>query len=198
MCEMGMMDHIAAHSIRVCQVALALVDCLNVRESSINRGLVTAAALLHDITKTRSFRTGENHAETAADLLASLGYSEVGRIVGQHVRLSAYPKIGSVSEAEIVNYSDKRVRHDRVVSLGERFDYIMERYAAGPADSGRIRSLREKTLMLGKRIFEQLPFESDALKQHLNPETYLSDLDDYRAQADMDPPLSGDKTGHHR
>ena len=192
--EMGMMAHIAAHSIRVCQVALALTDCLSVRENGINRCWVMGAALLHDITKTRSFKTGESHAETAAELLASWGYPEVGRIVGQHVRLSAYLETGPLTESEIVNYSDKRVRHDRVVSLDERFDYIVERYAIGPADSERIRSLRQETSLLGQRIFQHLPFEPDALIAHLDPQVYLSDLDAYRAETDMGlVPLRGDE-----
>ena len=63
--EMGMLPHIVTHSEQVCRVALCLVE--NMQHSSaarLDRGLVQAAALLHDITKTRSFETGEDHAFT--------------------------------------------------------------------------------------------------------------------------------------
>lgn len=182
MCEMRMMDHIAAHSIRVCQVALLLVDRLEEQAVDLNRDLVRASALLHDITKTRSFETKENHAETAGDLLMDSGYAEVSRIVGQHVRLDAYISQGALSEAEIVNYSDKRVLHDRVVSLDKRFDYIMERYARVPADRMRIRWLTEKTADVGRKIFDRLSFTPDALEGHLDPEIYTRCLEDYRSR----------------
>ena len=182
MYEMKMMDHIAAHSIRVCQVAIFLVDCLNGQAGDLNRDLVQAAALLHDITKTRSFETGENHAVTARDLLQDLGHPEISRIVGQHVRLDSYGVSDVVSEAEIVNYSDKRVLHDRVVSLEERFDYIMERYARDEEDRERIRFLTGKTSDLGKRIFDRLSLTPDTLESHLDPEIYMLDLNDYHAR----------------
>jgi len=190
--DMEMMGHIAAHSIRVCQVALTLISRLAAR-NSIRRRLIEAAALLHDITKTRSFRTGESHAETAAELLASLGYPEVAGIVGQHVRLTVRSETEPLSEAEIVNYSDKRVRHDEVVTVEERFDYIMERYGKNSADLTRIRSLREQTLRLGERIFQELSFGPEALVQHLDPDAYLSDLDAYRSQTGGDQSVPGDE-----
>jgi uncharacterized protein len=56
MMEMGMMEHIAAHSRQVCRVALLLTDGLG--RPDPERELIRAAALLHDITKTRSFQTG--------------------------------------------------------------------------------------------------------------------------------------------
>ncbi len=63
---MEMMSHIKAHSLRVCQVAELLTDHLTASNMNVYirlcRDLVSAGALLHDITKTRSFETGENHA----------------------------------------------------------------------------------------------------------------------------------------
>ncbi len=85
--KMGMMDHIVDHSIMVGNVTLCL--CSHVRQTSpsLNVELATAAALLHDITKTRSFETGERHSDTGGDLLVTLGYPEVGNIIRQHVIL---------------------------------------------------------------------------------------------------------------
>ena len=74
MAEMGMLENIVAHCRQVCRVSLLIVDHLN--PDGLNRELVWAAALLHDITKTRSFQTHEDHAETGAQLLVELGYPE--------------------------------------------------------------------------------------------------------------------------
>ena len=78
---MEMMEHIVTHSRRVCQVAVCIAEHLNHQSRQPNLKLVIAAALLHDITKTRSFKTGENHANTGARLMESLGYREVGDII---------------------------------------------------------------------------------------------------------------------
>ncbi|MBU4074375.1 MAG: HD domain-containing protein, partial [Proteobacteria bacterium] len=153
---MGMMEHIMAHSQQVCRVSLLLADHLD--HSGLNRELIRAAALLHDITKTKSFQTLEDHAETGARLVADLGYPEVGRIIGQHVRLESYTPARTPSEAEVVNYADKRVLHDRIVSLDERMGYILEKYGRAPERKRNILLLWEKTKKMEERLFESLPF----------------------------------------
>ena len=132
MCEMEMMDHIVVHSMQVCRVATVLTENLTHAGIRLNFDLIRAAALLHDITKTRSFKTQENHAQTGGQYLTELGYAEVGSLVRQHVRLDAYPTVVSISEAEIINYADKRVLHEKVVSLDKRLEYILEKYAKIP------------------------------------------------------------------
>jgi uncharacterized protein len=154
---MGMLENIAAHSLQVCRVSLLLTDHLGLPE--LNRELIRAAALLHDITKTRSFSTQEDHAETGARLIADLGYPEVAGIVGQHVRLDCYFSASATpTEAEIVNYADKRVLHDRIVPLSERMGYILEKYGSAPERKRMILILWEKTEKLEARLFARLAF----------------------------------------
>ena len=158
--DMGMMEHIVAHSLMVCRVALLLTDRL--RLPGRDRELIRAAALLHDITKTRSFQTGEDHAETGAGLIAELGYPEVAGIVGQHVRLRRTGRpSASPAAAEVVNYADKRVLHDRIVPLAERMGYILDRYGATPERKRWIIGLWEQTEKLEARLFSRLPFSPD-------------------------------------
>jgi uncharacterized protein len=161
---MGMLENIVAHCRQVCRVSLLIVDHL--KPDGLNRELIRTAALLHDITKTRSFRTLEDHAETGEKLLAESGYPEVGRIVGQHVRLKHYCMPGP-TEAEIVNYADKRVLHDRIVPLGERMGYILEKYGREPERKQAILFLWEKTVSLEARLFTGLPFAPDDLSRVL-------------------------------
>jgi uncharacterized protein len=154
--NLGMLENIVAHCRQVCRVSLLLTDHLGL--PSLNRDLIRAAACLHDITKTRSFRTREDHAETGARLLADLGYPEVAEIVGQHVRLDRYFASKSTTEAEIVNYADKRVLHDKIVPLSERMGYILEKYGSAPERKRDILLLWEKTERLEKRLFDGLSF----------------------------------------
>ncbi len=164
--KMQMMDHIKAHSIQVCRVATALVVPLTDHPAPPDLNLVQAAALLHDITKTRSFETGEKHATSGANLLETLGYPEVGRIIGQHVQLDAYFSAAFPTEAEILNYADKRVLHEKVVSLKERMDYIEKRYGKTDEDRNRLKYLRKITQDMERWIFQFLPFSpKDLLKE---------------------------------
>ena len=164
--ETGMLENIVAHSLQVCRVSLFLTDRLGLPE--LDRELIRAAALLHDITKTRSFRTREDHAETGARLIADLGYPEVAGIVGQHVRLNRYCSASATPvEAEIVNYADKRVLHDRIVPLSERMGYILEKYGSAPERKRMILILWEKTEKLEARLFARLPFYPDEISRLL-------------------------------
>jgi len=181
MCEMKMMDHIVLHSMQVCRVATFLTEHLNSRQSRLNYDLIRAAALLHDITKTRSFKTEENHALTGGQLLAEQGYPEVGDLVRQHVRLDEYPDPpATLGEAQILNYADKRVLHDRIVDLDKRLDYIMERYGKLPEHQERIRWLWGKTLVMEAEIFSDLTIVPRDLNRLLNAEDRKKDFIEYQ------------------
>ena len=108
--KMKMMDHIVDHSIMVANVTSFLCHSLKKQFPNINTKIAVAAALLHDITKTRSFKTNEVHSITGDILLQQLGYPKVGNIVRQHVMLDIYKNKGKIFEQEIVNYSDKKVK----------------------------------------------------------------------------------------
>ena len=168
MSDMKMMDHIVVHSLQVCRVATYLTENLNRQNGRLNLDLIQAAALLHDITKTRSFKTQENHAQTGGQLLAEQGYPEIGELVRQHVRLDEYPDPVVLGEKQILNYADKRVLHDEVVSLDKRLDYILEKYGETPEHKERIQWLWEKTLGLEAKIFEGLGVAPNELNRLLH------------------------------
>jgi uncharacterized protein len=180
MCEMGMLDHIVVHSMQVCRVATFLADHLNRRQNRLNADLIRASALLHDITKTRSFKTRENHALSGGQYLAEQGYSHVGELVRQHVKLDEYPSPVVLGEAVIINYADKRVLHDQVVSLDKRLDYILEKYGQAPEHQERIRWLWEKTLELEVKIFDGLSFDPEELNRLLNSGDRSQDFVEYQ------------------
>lgn len=167
--EMEMLDHIIDHSIMVSNVALCLSLVLKKKFPEINIKLVTSAALLHDITKTRSFTTGESHSETGGLLLENLGYPEIGDIIRQHVILDICTSDTPVSEQEIVNYADKRVLHDQVVSLRKRLDYIKIRYGTNPEFKRRIPLMWKNTLALEAKLFKQVAFTPSQLSHKILP-----------------------------
>lgn len=68
--QMRMRDHIVIHSLQVCRVATFLTEHLNKQHNRLNFGLIRSAALLHDITKTRSFKTRKIMPWPAASIWA--------------------------------------------------------------------------------------------------------------------------------
>lgn len=150
-----MLPHIKDHSLTVCRVAVTIARKLNAHGQHYNLTEIEAAALLHDITKTRSLTTGENHSLTGAKTVAAWGYHSVADIIRQHVT----PDNGAhaVTAAEVVSYADKRVLHDRVVPLHERFAYLKIRYGKTRQDLRRIAATRQRTEDIEQRIADMLP-----------------------------------------
>jgi putative nucleotidyltransferase with HDIG domain len=178
--NMEMLENIVAHSFRVCQVATFIADELIEMDVVVNRELVRVAALLHDITKTRSIKTGEPHAATGGQVLRERGYPEVGFIIEQHVVLNECRSDAPVNEAEIVNYADKRVLHDQVVPLQNRLAYILERYGRNEERRERIRFMWEQTEQLETKLFRRLEMTPAALENVQWDHALLDDFTRFR------------------
>lgn len=173
--EYAMLPNIRRHSLVVARVALQLMDGLAQNRAILpvlpDRALVIAGALLHDIAKTPCLQTGCDHAKAGAAICARLGYPELARIVAEHVVLhdhdAARRKRGMFSACEIIYYADKRVRHEEIVNLDRRLEYILERYGEGePRMEQRIRDNFILCVQLEKALFEFLAF-SPAHLAHL-------------------------------
>lgn len=160
-----MLTHIVRHSKRVTEVALLIGRKLNQSGQHLDLALIEAASLLHDITKTKSLETRENHARTGGELLTSLGYPAVANIVCQHICLdSVSSEQDAVSEAELVNYSDKRVKNEEVVDIEERFRDVRERYAKKfPELQARLQEVQLETRLLEKKIFSKINISPEEL-----------------------------------
>jgi uncharacterized protein len=137
-----MPDHILRHSLMVRRVAIVIGTCLNDSGSRLDLVLIERSSLLHDICKADCIGNAGDHALMGKDLLYREGYESIGDIVGQHVRLEKR----DVDEAMVVNYADKRVMHDRIVSLTRRFLDLMDRYGLDDRRQERILLHHRETL----------------------------------------------------
>ena len=156
-------EHIVEHSRRVCNVASYLGRLLNRRGEGLDLPRVEAASLLHDIAKLKTRDRGEGHAQAGARLLLELGFPEVAEIVRQHVFLDPGADPDRISDAEVVHYADKRVKHTSVVSLRERFRDLKERYGKTPGALNRLKDLERKSLLLEERLFQKISIAPEAL-----------------------------------
>jgi putative nucleotidyltransferase with HDIG domain len=148
--------HILRHSLLVTEVALFIADGLNGNSCRLDLRIVEAAALLHDIGKKPGLETGANHAELGARMLSESVDESVVRIVAEHIYLDISQTDGPLCESLIVNYADKRVKHDKVVSIKERFEDLIERYAKSPLQAGMLREKLDLYSALEGNIFSHL------------------------------------------
>ena len=156
--RMAMLPNIVDHSLKVALVAVFLADRLKAGGVILDRNLIEAAALLHDITKTRSLTTGENHAATGAELIASLGYGRLAEVIVQHVVIVEDLTPERPNEVDVVNYADKRVLHDRVASIEDRRDYVLARYGKEQEIRERITRNWQRVAATEQKLFRFLNF----------------------------------------
>lgn len=143
--ETKMLSNIIKHSEQVMRVALTIFNNLR-PEIHLNKDLIIAASLLHDIKKTETLSTREPHDIIGAEFIRELGYKNLADIIEEHVILKNYLHEGPLLEKEIVFYADKRVMHDIIVSVEKRIEDILIRY--GITKKRRTEILKNKELIL--------------------------------------------------
>jgi uncharacterized protein len=156
----AMLPNIREHSFRVMEVAACLGEALVAAGFDMHLPLITTGALLHDLGKTACLGTLANHAELGAGILEELGYPHVAQVVREHVYLDgAIMDPRPLREAEVVNYADKRVLHEEVVTLEVRFADLKVRYGRTPEAIARIKATEVKTRALEEKLFAPLQLD---------------------------------------
>jgi putative nucleotidyltransferase with HDIG domain len=171
--EFGMYDHIREHSLMVTRVAELMYRQLAAQGASLPpKELVIAGALLHDIAKSKCIKEGCQHAQVGEAICLDLGYPEVAEMVRNHVNLpglrpQAYQR-NSFTGPELVYYSDKRVKHDGIVSLDERLAYILEKYSDNPEWDKNIHANFRMCAELEGFFFSRLDFAPDEVAARID------------------------------
>ncbi len=139
MAEVGLAPAIVQHSIAVKNLALELAEKLEKKGINVDKQLISAAALLHDVMK---MEAAVCHGIEGGEFLRKKGFNEVASIVEKHClnNLDEPELVPKTNEEKLLMYSDLRVNSGKVVSLAERFDYIVKRYP--PKDPKRFDEYR--------------------------------------------------------
>lgn len=124
-------EHVRGHTGAVRKVTNFLAIKISENGMKVDLELVDRAALMHDFMKLYCIKNNCRHSEEAEKVLSRKGYPEFGGVVRQH-GLDEVLNFGKSTflEAKIVWYADKRVNHDQIVSLKERYDYLKEKYGS--------------------------------------------------------------------
>ena len=151
-------NHIILHSIKVWEVAKLVGRGLLRQDHHVDMALLRASCLLHDIGKYPCIVEGGGYHDLRGEqILVEEGLQSVARIIVQHVVLRG-PKDRPVAEEHVVFYADKRVVHDEIVSLAERFVYLEQTYGRSDKAVRKLLEMKEETIKLEEKIFMLLDF----------------------------------------
>ena len=116
-------SNVISHSKTVCKVAESIVKRLIENGTKVSKELVIAAALLHDIEREK-----KNHVIAGAKLIKKLGYPDVAKVMLRHTLYKLKDNEPKTIEEKVVFYADKRVLHDKIVSMEKRYEDLKKRY----------------------------------------------------------------------
>ncbi|MEA3240833.1 MAG: HD domain-containing protein [Pseudomonadota bacterium] len=158
--------HIVGHSVAVAKISLILGEALNDIGRQQNMALLVAAGVLHDIAKFATLKTGEDHAQVGADWLDEKGLKPVAWVVRHHVRLQL-DLLQPVDEKELVFYADKRVQHEKIVTLLQRFIDLQDRYGKNEVVLGLLEEMKTTTFGLESKIFTGLSWLPEEMESQV-------------------------------
>ncbi|GAB6113461.1 HD domain-containing protein [Desulfomicrobium salsuginis] len=173
--EYGMYDHIKMHSELVAAVATSLAEMAADKGLGNPDGLsrddfvqsVRAAGLLHDLGKTWSIVHGGNHSQLGAAWTMELTRNpRIAQGVVHHVHWPGELDAENFFLPLAVIYADKRVKHDKIVNLHERFEDLFARYGHTERSRALVRRAHDQgkaiehlfSTILGEEIHEY-PFD---------------------------------------
>lgn len=161
-----MPGHIRAHSGMVARVATHLAVLAHEAGLDVNVAEVRASALLHDIAKAYTIYHGGNHSQLGASWVVDVtGNPALAQGVMHHVYWPFDLRLSGHLLPLAVIYGDKRVAHDHIVSLDERFQDLLDRYGKTPLIRERIAATHEQAVDI-ERLFSQ------TLKVDLREDTF--------------------------
>lgn len=130
-------DDVRAHSLKVAGVADLIVRALARAGVVLDREMIQAAALLHDLA-----RGQKNHAAVGRRILEQMGFDDTAALVGTHMDLVREPG-AALDAAGVLYLADKMVRGDRLVPLETRFAAALKRFGGDPEARRQI-ALRQR------------------------------------------------------
>lgn len=159
----GMLDNVAAHSRFVARVATFLARRAVAVGLDVDVDTVRASALLHDLAKTYCILHGGNHSQLGGAWVAELtGNPVVASGVTHHVWWPFPLDIDRYFTPLAVLYADKRVNHNELVTIGERFRDLIKRYGIPMNLLDRINNTKMQALQLEELLSETLEVDLNA------------------------------------
>ena len=123
--------HIRDHCRQV-SLIVATLGALAIEKGAVcSRPVLLAGAMLHDLAKFYTIQYGGNHAQLgAAQVLKETKNFCVAHMVYHHVHWPWEVNVFNdrMLAPLLLVYADKRVKHDKIVSVEDRFEDLQKRY----------------------------------------------------------------------
>jgi putative nucleotidyltransferase with HDIG domain len=159
----AMLDNVAEHSRMVAEVATLLARRAVEMGLDVDVPTVRASALLHDLAKTYCIRHGGNHSQLGGAWVAELtGNPVIACGVTHHVYWPFALDVARYFTPLAVLYADKRVNHNRLVSIEKRFDDLIVRYGIPLNLQDTINETKEQALELEQLLCDTLEVDLNA------------------------------------
>lgn len=180
-------ENIVQHCIKVNRVAVFLGKQLMKKGIEIDIKTLDTASLFHDIArvidindfteerfkdnpkskiefwkKLRENYKGKNHEIAGAEILREKRMHKEADLLLKH----GYHQIDNLNtwEEKIICYSDKRVKHDKIVNLKERLEDLTARYAKGVLNK-KNQEIHQKLFKLEQEIFNNLEVKPEDINK---------------------------------
>jgi hypothetical protein len=161
--EYAMLDNVAEHSRMVAEVATFLAERAVKAGLSVDVPTVRASALLHDLAKTYCIRHGGNHSQLGGAWVMELtGNPVIASGVTHHVYWPFDLDLPRYFPSLAVLYADKRVNHNRLVSIEDRFKDLIVRYGIPMNLQDSINETKRQALELEQLLCDTLEVDLNA------------------------------------
>lgn len=173
--------HVRKHCEAVADFAVKLGQKFIEAGEKVDLKLIRQAALLHDLVRVADFKNlhpakfpypvkaadieyweslrkkygGKHHAIAGAEILEERGYRDIANLVRKHRFLQVEDSFNTWEE-KILYYADKRVKHDKIVSLEERLHDGKIRNAPSLAVEKKSPEVDGKVFALEREIFAKI------------------------------------------
>jgi putative nucleotidyltransferase with HDIG domain len=139
---------VTAHCRLTAEVAREWAHKLIRAGHALDLDLVMAGALLHDVAKAADNR---DHDTLGARWLKDLGYSSVAKIIEAHTNLPE-DALALLDERAVVYLADKQAQGTARVTVAQRFQGVLDRFADDPEALSAISRRKKSALDILERI----------------------------------------------
>lgn len=160
----GMWENIRGHSWKVALICGTLAARAHELGFNVSPRQSRAAGLLHDLAKTRCIENGGSHAQLGACwVLLETGNHVLAQAALLHVHWPwRLPEGRDICRLPFfLQYADKRVMHDKIVRLGERFEDLQKRYGLTAEARAGINATLRQTRDLEAKLSSELRWNLD-------------------------------------
>lgn len=174
--------HVTEHCQKVAYVADKIAGAYDEKGVDLDRENLRYACLLHDVLRIIDFHAGSeylemqnklkekypnmDHSQAAYEMLDEIGEHVIAKIIKKHEfeGIVVSENQPFTLEEKIMTYSDKRVLHEDIVSISDRFEDGKRRYNPNNENQEREQQIYDVYFQLEKELFEGLDINPEDIK----------------------------------